>query len=89
MEIAMAAGNETVAPKIVDDFHTRRVRYDGVQIASNISQKLPMPSEIQSLMPEWKPLAAKMQSGNITDPEILRLDELNQIIRGHLSRAAN
>jgi hypothetical protein len=57
------------------------------RVAAN--DKLPMPAEIRVLMPEWRPLAAKVQAGTATDDEINRVDQLNTTIQGHLKRIAN
>jgi hypothetical protein len=59
------------------------------KMAANVGPFLPTPPEIKILLPEWQSLATKMNSGNISDPEILRLDSLNQQIMGHLRKIAN
>ena len=48
-----------------------------------------MPAHVKSLVAEWKPLAAKIQAGSITEAELDRLDALNQKITAEVRKLAH
>ena len=53
------------------------------------SHRLPMPACIKDILPEWRALAAKIETGIISEVELNRLDELNQFITAQAKKAVN